>query len=400
MTSTFKEEKLYINLIRILGTLLLILAYYHEYTNQGLILFLGGLLILMLYIILIWAQNSWWTELKYYVVAFLIIILILVLHYVFGSSGTSLIWPLYFIIQSMNRVVPRVSIIVGITTLAAIILIYALSLSGLLALLGVILVARSIKIRRDAHRLTALHFEELNRTHKELEAAHHELQEASVHSVRYAALEERTRLAREIHDGLGHQLTSLIVQLQALEIMQVADPKKASESIIQLITIARQAMGEVRVAVKEWSNDEMGLGLVALKGLVSQTQGRSAIQFKFNQISEVSEWPIEISIVLYRVLQESLTNVLRHSNATTACIEIEEVNDTIFLTITDNGKTTQDGPINLGYGLNGLVKRCEAWGGYCSFSSVEPHGFRLKAVVPVEHRPVEEGNEQLNGPDN
>ncbi|MEK4258711.1 sensor histidine kinase [Paenibacillus odorifer] len=393
MKFTFKEEKIYVNLVRFVGSLLLAISYYKDYSGQGFINLLGGLIVLLLYMVLIWAKNAWWTEVKYYAVTFIMILIILVLHYVFGSPNTSLLWPLYFIILFMNRVYPRVSFIVGITTFTAVFLIYSLSLSGFLGLLCVILVARSIKIRRDAHYLTTLHLEELNKTHKELEATHNELQEAMVHSVRYAALEERTRLASEIHDGLGHQLTSLIVQLQALQIMQVNDPKRAAESTSQLITIARQAMAEVRVAVKEWSNDEMGLGLVALKGLVAQTQSRSSIHFKLNQKSEVTEWPIETSIVLYRVLQESLTNVLRHSNATIASIDIEEVNDTIYLTVTDNGVTAKEEPLNLGYGLNGVTKRCKASGGYCFFSSIEPHGFRLQAVVPVACRPIVEEKE-------
>lgn len=71
-----------------------------------------------------------------------------------------------------------------------------------------------------------LHLQELNKAHQELQEAHAELQEATMHSMKYAALEERMRLAREIHDGLGHQLTSLIVQLQALEIMLPGEPKR------------------------------------------------------------------------------------------------------------------------------------------------------------------------------
>nr|WP_275440008.1 sensor histidine kinase [Paenibacillus sp. ACRRY] len=388
-----KEEKLYINLIRILGTLLLALSYYYEYINQAPISLIGGFLVLLLYMVLIWAETTWWNEVKYYVVSMMIISIILVLHYVFDSPHITLLWPLYFIILMMNRVYPRVSLIMGLITLSCIAWVNTLSLSTILGLLGVMLVARSIKIRRDAHLLTTLHLKELDRAHQELEVAHKELQEATVHSIRYAALEERTRLAREIHDGLGHQLTSLIVQLQALQIMHVAEPEKASDSINQLLGIARQAMAEVRVAVKEWTNDEMGLGIVALKGLVSQTQGRSSVQFKFNQNSELSEWPIETSIVLYRVLQESLTNILRHSDADQAWIDIDEAGDRIQLTVTDNGTTEKGGAGHLGYGLNGIIKRCEEWGGSVSISSVEPHGFRVKVMLPVERMAIVEEKE-------
>jgi signal transduction histidine kinase len=113
-------------------------------------------------------------------------------------------------------------------TIAAILLLsytYSFPLGKLLALVGFFAGIRSRSIRQDAHRISQLHLQELNETHRELQEVHAELQEATVHSMRYAALEERTRLAREIHDGLGHQLTSLIVQLQALEIMLPDDPQ-------------------------------------------------------------------------------------------------------------------------------------------------------------------------------
>lgn len=238
--------------------------------------------------------------------------------------------------------------------------------------------------------MNQLRLQELNKAHKELQEAHAELQEAAVHSMRYAALEERTRLSREIHDGLGHQLTSLIVQLQALEIMLPDDPKKASETISQLLQIARQAMAEVRTAVREWSNDEMGLGLVALKGLVSQIQGRSSIKFDFVQDSEMTEWPIEISIVLYRVLQESLTNILRHSNATSVTVRIKENDDQIFLTIADNGNYTENAPLTPGFGLQGMMERCRLYGGNCTFSQEEPHGLRIEATLPMTPNPTDE----------
>jgi signal transduction histidine kinase len=117
------------------------------------------------------------------------------------------------------------------------------------------------------------------------------------------------------------------------------------------------------------------------------------VQFKFNQNSELSEWPIETSIVLYRVLQESLTNILRHSDADQAWIDIDEAGDRIQLTVTDNGRTEKGGEGHLGYGLNGIIKRCEEWGGSVSISSVEPHGFRVKVMLPVERIAIVEEKE-------
>jgi signal transduction histidine kinase len=387
-----KEEKIYKSLARVVGTFFLVIAFYNGYMERGMVSFLGGLLVLLLYIVLIWAKKTWWNEIRYFIVSFLIIAVVLLLHHFYDSSNTALLWPLFCILVLISRDYRPLSILIGIVALSAIILIYSASLGTLFTLLGIILIVRSIQIRRAANRLTAVHLKELNQAHEELKTTHAALQEANVHAVRYAALEERTRLAREIHDGLGHQLTSMIVQLQALEIMLVADPQKASNSVRQLIDIARQAMKEVRIAVKDWSNDEMGLGLIALKGLVSQTQGRTSIQITFQQESEVTEWPIEVSIVLYRVLQESLTNVLRHSNATFTFINLKEWDNTVYLTIKDNGSFQEGDHFTPGYGLNGIVQRCQEYGGTCCFSSLEPHGFGLKAIIPIE--PLPDSNEK------
>jgi signal transduction histidine kinase len=85
------------------------------------------------------------------------------------------------------------------------------------------------------------HLRALGIAHEELHQAHAELQEAAVRSMRYAALEERVRLSSEIHDGVGHQLTSLIIQLQALELMLPDDVEQASAVVPEMIVVARRA---------------------------------------------------------------------------------------------------------------------------------------------------------------
>jgi signal transduction histidine kinase len=137
------------------------------------------------------------------------------------------------------------------------------------------------------------------------------------------------------------------------------------------------------MAVREWSDDEMGLGLVALMGLVSQTQARSSIQFHFVQDSEISEWPIETSVVLYRVLQESLTNIQRHSHATCVWVGIKVVNEQIVLSVRDNGSYTGDIPLTPGFGLKGIMERCRLHGGTCKITPEKPHGLRIEATVPI-----------------
>lgn len=378
-----EQEKTYRYLIRIFGTIALMITSYNEYVSYGAVNQYGTLLILFLYILIIWVPKIWRSRTIYIILSIIIISTALYLHYQYGSVNSSLLWPLLFLSVFINRDYRYVTIIVSLVTITVIALVYAFSFGSLLAIIGIFLVVRSSQIRQNAHALTKSHLDQLDQAHRELQEAHLELQEASAHSVRYAALEERTRLAREIHDGLGHQLTSLIIQLQALEIMQSTEPEHMPERIKQLISIARQALTEVRIAVKEWSNDEMGLGLVALKGLITQTGQRSALKLTFVEDSPITEWSIQTSIVLYRVLQESLTNVLRHAQADTASVHIQEKDHKVYLRISDNGVYTDTDSLKIGYGLKNMKERCEQQGGTCQFEPVLPHGLSIQAVIPI-----------------
>ncbi|WP_206870432.1 sensor histidine kinase [Clostridium zeae] len=344
-------------------------------------------------IFLILAKDTWWNNTKYILVWSVIIVSALGLRYGYGIQASRLLWPMVWILGTLRKKYDKLSIILAVGIIGIIILITYPSgdiYNTFLALLGIFLGIRSIRIRREAYQTSNLHLQELNEAHRELQQAHMELQEASVHSMRYAALEERARLAREIHDGIGHQLTSLIVQLQALEIMMKSDPEKAGELVAKLLQISKRTMAEVRLAVKEWSDDEMGLGLVALKGLVSQTQARSSIKFDFYQDSEVSEWPVETSIVLYRILQESITNILRHSNAESVEVRIKETGDKIVLSVSDDGQHKGDIPLTYGFGMKGIIERCEALGGFCNITPEKPHGLRIEATLPSELKLREE----------
>ncbi|MGG0463267.1 histidine kinase [Priestia aryabhattai] len=372
-------------LIKVIATIAMLYVYFREYANQGFEAIIGCSLIILLYIVLLWTRQTWWNGMKYAGISLLIITIEFILYYLYGVTDATLLWPLVWILATVYNKYRYLSSMLALFTIVVILCIsWPFSFRTPLILVGVFIGVLIRKIRKDSYRLKELHLQELNKAHQELQEAHAELQEATMHSMKYAALEERIRLAREIHDGLGHQLTSLIVQLQALEIMLPGEPKKASETITQLLQIARQAMGEVRVAVREWSSDEMGLGLVALKGLVSQIQGRSSIKFNFIQESEISEWPNETSIVLYRTVQESLTNILRHSNATLVTIYLKEVNNEIILSVSDNGNYVEETPLKAGFGLKGMMERCRLHGGTCTFTSVKPHGLCIEITLPID----------------
>lgn len=371
--------------VRVFGSAILLFLYYHQILQGTHGTAIVCALVLLLYLLLIWEPLPLRNNVTYIVAWLFIMAAVVVLRWAYDISDAKLLWPLFCILATLPRPYQRLAIILAIPTAAGILVLsytYPFPFATLFGLFGIFTGVRARRIRGEAYQMSQLHLQELNEAHEALKQAHAELQEATVHSIRYAALEERTRLAREIHDGLGHQLTGLIVQLEALKVMLVSDPARALASVSKLLDIARQAMSEVRTAVREWASDEMGLGPVALRGLVSQVQARSGVDIHYVEEGDISEWPMATSITLYRVLQESLTNVLRHANATAVTVEVKEDVDDIRLTISDNGLYTEAMPLSPGFGLKGMIERCRQLGGSCNFAGADPHGLRTKVVLP------------------
>lgn len=153
-------------------------------------------------------------------------------------------------------------------------------ISNISIMIGLYVFFSSMRFRREARKeaernhaeLAKMHVQ-LEHAHKELQKAHAELQEASVLSLRYAVLEERTRIARDIHDSIGHELTSVIVQLQSLPYI-LKSSKEDSEKVIQnVLSVARECLQEVRSVVHQMGRSESMVGLTALRGNHSSSGG-------------------------------------------------------------------------------------------------------------------------------
>src|SRR6266581_397750 len=344
-------------------------------------------IILLVYLVMIWVHPEWWTPPRYALSACSVIALTLLLFLFNGRNtyGWSLLLPLVLLLAREQQKYRRFAALLAAVTLVVMVVIlptYASALEVVPGMITLYFCIRAINIYKESYRLTQRHVQELAEAHRELQQTHAALQEASVHSMRYAALAERTRLARDMHDGLGHQLTSLIVQLQALEIMLPGDPAQAANAVPAMLEIARKAMAEIRLAVRDWSEDESGLGLIALKGLVSQSAAHSHLALEFHQDDDLSDLPVEMSVALYRILQEALTNIMRHAEATLASIQVQEHYQQVILTVSDNGHYTEHTPLTPGFGIKGIMERSQSLGGSCTISQNQPHGLKLQVMLP------------------
>lgn len=380
-------HSIFSNRFKVIASIAIIWIFYGLYPHQG----QGALVICTfyvgMYLLMIWIPKRWWTSLKYLFITVILIGTSLVIFFGHISLfNDKLLWPLIcllaiaptkFILPTLFLAIATIIVIVGFSWTNQ------FPYETLLALVGIYIGIRGRSLLREAEQVNHEQFLELKKMHEKLKAAHAELQEATLQSMQYAALTERTRIAREIHDGLGHQMTSLIVQLQALELMLPNDPNTAEKTVTELLNIARKGMGEIRMSVREWANDEKGLGIIAIKGFISQVSANSNIHFQLKEEGEFSEWSEDISIAIFRILQESVTNVIRHSEASKVEVYISENERKLSLIVSDNGKLKDKALLQKGFGITGIIERCKSVGGTCTFSINPNGGLKILVRIPL-----------------
>ncbi len=294
------------------------------------------------------------------------------------------LWIWFSIMAVRSARNDRLAVVLNLLTGA---LMLAISYDGnfpfslLISLLSTYFGIHSLSRYISVNRINSDQLKELEKVHSELQSAHDELQENALQSVRYAALAERTRIAGEIHDGLGHHFTSIIVQLQALKWMVRQNPDQAEHTVDQLLDVSRQGLAEVRSVVKDWSTSEHTSDELRL--LASQVAERSGLQLTFHTEGDYGNWGEAVESILYRILQESLTNIVRHSEATEVTVDIGESAGCALLTITDNGNYRENMPIKQGFGVKNMIRRCTELQGDCQFLPTAGGGLTVKASLPL-----------------
>jgi signal transduction histidine kinase len=288
------------------------------------------------------------------------------------SDTTQMLWPLLVWLPTNSRRIDPVTVIL-IAVVAAVIVLTShvepvyMVLQGL-AVVWLCLGIRSGRLRREAHL--------------QLQQAHRELEQATLESMRHAAMEERLRIARDMHDGVGHQLTSLIVQLQATEFAIGQDDKRAAQMTGEALATARESLQALRMTVRQFESTDDRLTLTAFRALVRSVEEKSQVTCALAMDVDMEGWSAQSVMVLYRVLQETLTNVIRHATATHVDVEIHTVETNVVLTVGDDGRIDDIAAIAHGFGMRTMRARCQAIGGEFTLSLNGAHGLKVQAVIP------------------
>jgi len=195
-----------------------------------------------------------------------------------------------------------------------------------------------------------------------------------------ARAEERRRLRRDLHDGLGPQLVSLALKLEAARNRSEAD-ERMRELLTALAGQTRSVIADVRrlvYALRPPALDELGLlGALAQVGAAAG----DAIEFTFDRPERVPPLPAAVEVAAYRIAQEALTNVIRHSGARRCTLRLAVTGGEVRLEVTDDGAGIAPGA-PAGVGLHSMRERAEELGGRLEVGSAEGGGGHIVAFLP------------------
>src|SRR5215208_4686932 len=206
-------------------------------------------------------------------------------------------------------------------------------------------------------------------------------------STRLGAVEERNRLAREIHDTLAQGLTATALQLESADALVDAGSEKAHEPLRRALSLTRSNLEEARRSVLDLRASPLeGRPLSeALKSLVDRWEAETGINARYGEVNGSRPLPPSVEAALYRICQEALTNAARHAGAGRVAVRLVAAPDRVRLVVEDDGRGFDSSAVPEGrHGLVGMRERAKVLGGVLAVHSSPGAGTRLEATVPLE----------------
>ena len=218
---------------------------------------------------------------------------------------------------------------------------------------------------------------------KALAESKEELEKAYAAVAEVTALEERQRIAKEIHDTAGHSLTTVIMQTESAKLMIEKNPAQAKSKIIAANLQAKHALEELRNSVHLLSgrNAEQTLKS-ALQNIIHESTDGTGITIRA-EMDDVTVSEAKFRF-LCNTLKEGISNGLRHGGATAFWFELKRQKDKIRFLLSDNGKGVDMDKLQVGFGLSAMKDRAKALGGEVRFSSELDDGFELEVIMQAD----------------
>ena len=251
-----------------------------------------------------------------------------------------------------------------------------------------------IRERFERNRL----FKQLAQANSELEEAHRQLEQSVAQEQELAVLRERTRLAREMHDTIGHALVLISVKLEAAQRLRERDPERCDHELESTKQIARETMTALRVSIADLRSPTLEHSHLnqALSHSVNELEQRTDLHVTYTLQANIDLLPETIAETLWKVSQEAFTNIEKHAHASHVHVCISQQGENLLMRIQDDGvgiptalcKPQKDGSLvysgsNGHYGLRGMHERVEAVGGQLTLRSGKEQGTIIEVELPL-----------------
>jgi len=212
-----------------------------------------------------------------------------------------------------------------------------------------------------------------------------QLEQEQAAAARQAVLDERQRIAHELHDIIAHSVSVMTVQVGAVRRRLTADQTREHESLVAVERTGREALAEMRRLVGLLHDDEANPsyapqpGLQALDTLISGVRA-AGLPVELHVEGTRHELPPGVDLAAYRVVQEALTNTLKYAGPARAWVQICWTPDELRIEVANNGRSTESGT---GYGQAGMRERVRVYGGRVESGPRPDGGYVVRAYVPI-----------------
>ena len=204
----------------------------------------------------------------------------------------------------------------------------------------------------------------------------------------YGQEEERLRLAREIHDGPAQSIAGISFKAEFCKKLIEQDPQRCKLELNLLTDMVRETLGEVRNIIfdlRPMSIDDLGL-IPTLKNYIEKIKKENTIDLQLKIVGKLIRLASHLEVGIYRIIQEAVNNLLRHSQASEACIEITYTQEQIWVRIIDNGEGFEVEKVGSGhYGLIGMRERTKLFSGELDIASELGRGTTIRLVINIDN---------------
>ena len=206
-------------------------------------------------------------------------------------------------------------------------------------------------------------------------------------AARRRSTEERLRIARELHDIIGHSLGTIAVQAGVGRHLMANEPEKAAEALDSIARVSRNSLDEVRAVVAALREDDAAYhptpGLADLPDLV-ETIRSTGLNVELTLPNDLEAIPRQTGAAVYRIAREALTNVVRHAHASAASVQVNHHDGRVEVAVRDDGsRSDEEEGMKPGHGIAGMRERAEALGGRLTAGASSGGGFLVTASLPV-----------------